>query len=78
MYPEAQIGGGHYLMMEIDLAHRCGEMHCSDSGITECHKDGYLTTVDGRCGCKCSFPGLDPPHRMSDAHHQLHAHPGLA
>ena len=59
LYPEAQIGGGHYLMMEIDLAHRCGETHCSDSGIT-CHNDGYLSLVDGRCGCKCSFPGLDP------------------
>ena len=64
LFPELRINdlysfsGQYYLMMEVSVAHKCGDLHCADFPLT-CHNDGYLTLVDDHCACRC-VPGLDP------------------
>ncbi|KAK3741518.1 hypothetical protein RRG08_018135 [Elysia crispata] len=50
-------GSTFYHIREVSIEHMCQDQ-CKDFPVA-CENDGYLTKVDGKCGCMC-ISGLDP------------------
>ena len=73
LFPELTHGGSYYYhVREVSIEHKCQDQ-CKHFPTT-CENDGYLTKVEGKCGCVC-ITGLDPATGCKNVYR--HDPPGL-